>query len=116
MLAYLPFQIELMKPSEDGALSFLKLTITMASNDTPASDPAVGSTIYEQLQQERSHGLMEYILSLKAATADALAERLFQLAVEAEDIVTLLHLVKCGLNPNEILVGSLGVDMWTSEF
>ena len=105
-----------MEPIEDGALNFLKLTIMMASNDMLASDPAVGSTIYEQLQQEHSRGLIEYLLSLKGPTAEALAESLFRLAVEAEDIATLRRLIRGGLDPNEILVGYPGNRMTPLEW
>jgi ankyrin repeat protein len=44
---------------------------------------------------------MEYILSIGGPTVEALAENLFRLALDAEDVRTINKMLKLGINPNE---------------
>lgn len=44
---------------------------------------------------------MEYLFSIGGSTVEALAENLFRLAIDAEDVRTVNKLMKLGINPNE---------------
>lgn len=80
---------------------FLKLSMYLASNNFFGSTTVVSKKIYQWVQHRSNAGLMEYILSIGGPTVEALAENLFRLALDAEDVRTINEMMKFGINPNE---------------
>ncbi|KAE9367125.1 ankyrin, partial [Stipitochalara longipes BDJ] len=86
------------QPSE---MHFLKLSMYLVSNNFFGPNTDVGKKIYQWLKHHLNAGLMECILSIGGPTVEALAEHLFLLALDAEDVRTINKMVKLGINPNE---------------
>lgn len=80
---------------------FLKLSMYLASNNFFGSTTVVSKKIYQWVQHPSNAGLMEYILSIGGPTVEALAENLFRLALDAEDVRTINKMMELGINPNE---------------
>lgn len=87
------------QPSSD--LHFLKLSMYLASNNVFGPTTDVSTKVYQWVKHHLNAGLMEYILSIGGPTVEALAEHLFRLALDAEDVCTINKMMKLGINPNE---------------
>jgi ankyrin repeat protein len=83
------------------ALEFLKVTMFFVSNSFFDERDDVSKEIYSWLREQTNSQLLNYILSIKGPTAEALAENLFRLAIDAEDVGIVKKLLKTGLDPNE---------------
>jgi ankyrin repeat protein len=83
------------------ALEFLKVTMFFVSNSFFDGRDDVSKEIYSWLREQTNSQLLNYILSIKGPTAEALAENLFRLAIDAEDVGIVKKLLKAGLDPNE---------------
>ncbi|PMD66637.1 ankyrin, partial [Hyaloscypha bicolor E] len=82
-------------------LHFLKLSMYLASNNVFGPTTDVSTKVYQWVKHHLNAGLMEYILSIGGPTVEALAEHLFRLALDAEDVRTINKMMKLGINPNE---------------
>ncbi|PMD41131.1 ankyrin [Hyaloscypha variabilis F] len=82
-------------------LHFLKLSMYLISNNFFGPTTDISEKVYQWLQRHSNGGLMEYILSIGGPTVEALAENLFRLALDAEDVGTISKMIKLGINPNE---------------
>ncbi|KAN0098195.1 Ankyrin repeat-containing domain protein [Hyaloscypha variabilis] len=82
-------------------LHFLKLSMYLVSNNFFGPTTDISEKVYQWLQRHSNGGLMEYILSIGGPTVEALAENLFRLALDAEDVATVSKMMKLGINPNE---------------
>jgi ankyrin repeat protein len=87
------------QPSSD--LHFLKLSMYLISNNFFGPTTDVSTKVYQWVKHHSNAGLMEYILSIGGPTVEALAEHLFRLALDAEDVRTINKMMKLGINPNE---------------
>ena len=87
------------QPSSD--LHFLKLSMYLVSNNLFGPTTDVSTKVYQWVKHHSNAGLMEYILSIGGPTVEALAEHLFRLALDAEDVRTINKMMKLGFNPNE---------------
>ena len=87
------------QPSSD--LQFLKLCMYLVSNNLFEPTTDVSTKVYQWVKHHSNTGLMEYILSIGGPTVEALAEHLFRLALDAEDVRTINKMMKLGINPNE---------------
>lgn len=82
-------------------LQFLKLSMYLVSNNFFGSTTNFGKKVYQWIKQHSNAGLMECLLSIGGPTVEALAENLFRLAIDAEDVRTVNKLMELGINPNE---------------
>jgi len=82
-------------------LQFLRLSMYLVSNNFLGSTTNVGEKVYQWIKRRSNAGLMEYLFSIGGSTVEALAENLFRLAIDAEDVRTVNKLMKLGINPNE---------------
>jgi ankyrin repeat protein len=87
------------QPSSD--LHFLKLSMYLVSNNLFGPTTDVSKKVYQWAKHPSNAGLIEYILSIGGPTVEALAEHLFGLALDAEDVCTINKMMKLGINPNE---------------
>ncbi|OQU94322.1 Ankyrin repeat-containing protein [Cladophialophora immunda] len=94
-------QMTLPQPSSP-AVDFLNLTLFMASNKLFTQDSDISKNLYGWIKRRSNVGLLESLLSVGGPTAEALAEQVFALAMEAEDAPTIKRILDSGLNPNEL--------------
>jgi ankyrin repeat protein len=87
------------KPSS--VMKFLKLSMYLISNNFFSSTTDVSKKVYRWVKRRSNAGLMEYILSIGGPTVEALAENLFRVALDAEDVRTIKKMMKSGIDPNE---------------
>jgi ankyrin repeat protein len=87
------------QPSSD--LQFLKFCMYLVSNNLFEPTTDVSTKVYQWVKHHSNTGLMEYIFSIGGPTVEALAEHLFRLALDAEDVRTINKMMKLGFNPNE---------------
>jgi len=81
-----------------GSVEFLNLTAYLISNNFPAESN--GTEIYNWLKKHWKSSLFHNLSSMKGASVKALLEKLFRLAVEAEDVPIVKRLLHAGTNPN----------------
>ncbi|CZR60330.1 uncharacterized protein PAC_10226 [Phialocephala subalpina] len=74
------------------------LTVYLASNNFPGE--ANSETIYRWLKGHGTAHVLRGMVSMKGPTAEAVVEKLFRSAVEAEDVPIVKHFLDAGLNPN----------------
>ena len=90
--------------SDQGSmLELLKLTIFLISNKMCDFNDSATQEIYQWLRKQTNIRALENILSAKGPTTEALAENLFPLAINAEDVSVVKMLLKMGLDPNQQL-------------
>lgn len=89
-------------PSSSESVNFLDLTLFMMSNKFLEPDSDISTGVYEWIKSHSSTGLLEYLLSMKGSTVEALAEQLFWLAIEMKDTATVKMILDSGLDPNEL--------------
>jgi hypothetical protein len=81
-----------------GLVEFLNLIIFLMSNNFP------GETKSEQpfkwLKSHKITFILKVISSMKGPTGEALLEKLFRHAIEAEDMSIVQSLIQLGINPN----------------
>ncbi|KAH8753943.1 ankyrin repeat-containing domain protein [Hyaloscypha finlandica] len=80
-----------------GVLQFLSLAAFLITNNFP------GETSDEELYKwfaQRGTTVLKTMTSMEGKTVEALREKLFRIAVEAEDVPTVKLLIKAGVDPN----------------
>jgi len=94
--------------SDQGSmLELLKLTISLISNKMCNLNDSATQEIYQWLRKQTKIRALENILSTKGPTTEALAENLFPLAINAEDVSVVKMLLKMGLDPNKQLCNEM---------
>jgi ankyrin repeat protein len=94
-------QMTLELNDQASTLGFLKMTMFFVSNGFFDGRDDVSQKIYWWLREQTNSQLLNYILSIKGPTAEALVENLFRVAIDAEDVGIVKKLLKAGLDPNE---------------
>jgi ankyrin repeat protein len=80
-----------------GSLQFLNLATFLISNNFP------GETSDEKLYKwftQSGTAVLKTMISMGGTTVEALREKLFRIAIEAEDVPIIKLLIKAGVNPN----------------
>lgn len=83
------------------ALDFLMLAMYLVSNNFSTAASGVSRRVYTWVKRRSNTGLLEYLLSIGGPTIEALAEILFRLAIDADDVHTVKKLMDLGIDPNE---------------
>ena len=96
-------EMMLQQIDQGSMLELLKLTIFLISNKMCNSNDSATQEIYQWLRKQINIRTLENILSTKGPTTEALAENLFPLAINAEDVSVVKMLLKMGLDPNQQL-------------
>jgi ankyrin repeat protein len=90
-------EIALGEVEKFGSLQFLNLATFLISNNFP------GETSDEKLYKwftQSGTAVLKTMTSMEGATVEALREKLFRLAIEAEDVPIVKLLIKAGVDPN----------------
>ncbi|OAP61509.1 hypothetical protein AYL99_03712 [Fonsecaea erecta] len=74
----------------------------MVSNKVAGSHRDIGTQVYHWVNDQDNTQLFEYLLSLQNPTAEALAEYLFSISIENEDVHIVKRILDSGLDPNEL--------------
>jgi len=83
------------------AQQFLGLTFFLLSNNFLGPGVDVTGKILAWLQNSESMRLLEHLLSIREPAFESFAEKVFRIAIEAEDVKILKVLLDAGLDPNE---------------
>ena len=86
---------------QSSVLNFLNLTMFLVSNNFLGATADVSKKVYKWVKRRSNAGLLEYLLSISGPTAEALAENLFRLAINDDDVLTIKKILKLGIDPNE---------------
>ncbi len=86
---------------QSSVLNFLNLTMFLVSNNFFGATADVSKKVYNWVKCHSNAGLLDYLLSISGPTAEALAENLFPLAIDADDVCTVKKLMESGIDPNE---------------
>jgi ankyrin repeat protein len=86
---------------QSSVLNFLSLTMFLVSNNFLGATADVSKKVYKWVKRRSNAGLLEYLLSISGPTAEALAENLFGLAINDDDVLTIKKIMKLGIDPNE---------------
>jgi Ankyrin repeats (3 copies) len=81
-----------------GSVEFLNLATFLISNNFPGE--ASSKNLRDWLKYNGSTSILTVLSSMEGPTAEALVEKKFRFAIEAEDIPTVKYLIKAGVNPN----------------
>ena len=99
---------EISQQSDQGSmLELLKLAIFLISNKMCNFYDSATQETYQWLRKQTNIRALENILSTKGPTTEALAENLFPLAINAEDVSVVKMLLKMGLDPNQQLCNQM---------
>lgn len=82
-------------------LDFLSLTMFLVSNNFLGATTQISQKVYKWATSCPNNALLGYILSMNGPTAEALAENLFRLAIDADDVDTVKKIIDSGLDVNE---------------
>lgn len=93
------------------SLAFLKLLIFSVSNNYLSPNSAATENIVRWLRGQKDLSLLTVLLSMDGPTADALAEKLFPLALKAGNTKIVKALMDRGIDPNQII----DVDEWECD-
>jgi ankyrin repeat protein len=80
-----------------GSLQFLNLATFLISNNFPGETS--DEKLYKWLTQSGT-AVLKTMTSMEGTTVEALREKLFRLAIEAEDVPIVKLLIKAGVDPN----------------
>jgi ankyrin repeat protein len=86
---------------QSSVLNFLNLTMFLVSNNFLGTTSDVSKKVYEWVKRRSNAALLEHLLSISGPTAEALAENLFRLAIDADDVRTVKKIIESGIDPNE---------------
>jgi ankyrin repeat protein len=86
---------------QSSVLNFLNLTMFLVSNNFLGATADVSKKVYNWVKRRSNAGLLEYLLSISGPTAEALAENLFRLAINDDDVLTVKKIMELGIDPNE---------------
>jgi len=86
---------------QSSVLNFLSLTMFLVSNNFFGATADVSKKVYKWVKRHSNAGLLEYLLSISGPTAEALAENLFRLAIDDNDVPMVEKIMESGIDPNE---------------
>ena len=94
-------QMTVSQGHQSPVLNFLNLTMFLISNNFFGETTDVSKKVYKWVKRRSNAGLLEYLLSIGGPTAEALAENLFRLAIDDDDVLTVKKIMESGIDPNE---------------
>jgi ankyrin repeat protein len=97
----LSMQMTVSQGRQSPELDFLNLTMFLVSNNFFGATADVSKKVYKWVKHRSNASLLEYLLSLSGPTSEALAENLFRLAIDAEDVAIVKKILKSGFDLSE---------------
>jgi ankyrin repeat protein len=94
-------QMTVSQDHQSSVLNFLNLAMFLVSNNFFGATADVSKNVYKWVRRHSNAGLLEYLLSISGPTAEALAENLFRLAIDDDDVLTVKKIMESGIDPNE---------------
>jgi len=82
------------------ALGLLDLAAFLFSNKFTQPGSEIGTSVYSWIKRWSNTGIIEHLLSMCMPTAEALAEQLFSVAIEKEDVSLAKRILDSGFKPN----------------
>jgi uncharacterized protein len=99
-------QVQSSQAHQSSAVNFLVLTMFLVSNNFFGATADVSEKVYDWIQCDSNVGLLECLLSIKGPTAEALAENLLRLAIDADDVRMVKKIIELGIDLNEQICGT----------
>lgn len=93
-------QMTVSQGHQSQVLNFLNLAMFLVSNNFFGATADVSRKVYRWVKRHSNAGLLEYLLSISGPTAEALAENLFRLAINDDDVLTVKKIMESGIDPN----------------
>jgi ankyrin repeat protein len=93
-------QMTVSQSHQSQVLNFLNLAMFLVSNNFFGATADVSRKVYRWVKRRSNAGLLEYLLSISGPTAEALAENLFRLAIDDDDVLTVKKIMESGIDPN----------------
>jgi ankyrin repeat protein len=93
-------QMTVSQGHQSQVLNFLNLAMFLVSNNFFGATADVSGKVYRWVKRLSNAGLLEYLLSISGPTAEALAENLFRLAINDNDVLTVKKIMESGIDPN----------------